>query len=338
MPTIYDVAKKAGVAPITVSRVINKRGYFSKQARERVETAIAELGYVPNRLASGLRSKKTNLLALVITDITNPYFTMIARGVEDTASDAGYSVVYCNTDESPDEEQKYIHILLENQVDGILLVPSGGDPSSVHLLQKSGKPVVVLDRRLPDTKVDTVRSDSIIGANNLTRLLLELGHKNIAILSGPAEVSTSDDRIAGYTMALDEAGIPPQARLIFHGSFTQDSGYRMVLEALRNDPQPTAIFAANNFIAIGALNALRDSNLRVPQDIALVGFDDLPPSLVIFPFLTVAAQPAYEMGRQATLILLRRLYEEKPSIPEEIVLPPELIIRQSSGDQRDYKN
>jgi LacI family transcriptional regulator, galactose operon repressor len=332
MPTIYDVAQKAGVAPITVSRVINQRGYFSEKTRDRVERAIAELGYVPNRLASGLRSKRTNLLALVLTDITNPFFTMIARGVEDAASDAGYTVIFCNTDESLVEEQKYIQILLENQVEGVLLVPSGGESKSVEQLKHNGTQVVVLDRSLVNTKVDIVRSDSVLGSIQLTNHLLELGHRRIAHLGGPAGVSTAVDRLEGFNRALDEAGIPNADRLIFRGSFTQDSGHKMALQALRHTPTPTAMFAANNFIAIGALNALRESNLRVPEDIALVGFDDLPPSLVTFPFFTVVAQSAYEMGRIATGILLKRLTEDGLDQPEEIVLPTELIIRQSSGD------
>ena len=160
MPTIHDVAKLAGVAPITVSRVINRRGYFSDEIRQRVDRAAVELGYVPNRLASGLRSKRTRQIVLVLTDITNPFFTLIARGVEDSASDAGYTVIYCNTDESPIEEQKYIQVVLQNQVAGVLLVPAGGETKSVEILQKNGTPVVLLDRRIEGANADLVMSDS----------------------------------------------------------------------------------------------------------------------------------------------------------------------------------
>jgi LacI family transcriptional regulator len=176
MATIHDVAQRAGVSPITVSRVINHSGYASQETRARVEAAIAELGYVPNRLARSLRSKRTHTLALVLTDITNPFFTTVARGVEDTASDAGYTVIFCNTDESESEEKKYLQVLLQQQVDGILLVPARGTPDSIDLIRKQNTPVVVLDRRLPSrVEVDTVRCENERGAYQLVRLLIGWG-------------------------------------------------------------------------------------------------------------------------------------------------------------------
>ena len=170
MVDIRDVAKRAGVAPITVSRCINNSGYCSPETRARVESAVAELGFVPNRLASGLRSKKSNTLALVLTDITNPFFTTIARGVEDMASDAGYTVIFCNTDESVSKEKKYVQMLLEKRVDGILLVPAQSGTNSVALIKKHGTPIVILNRRVPDPQTDVVRCDSEGGAYELTRL------------------------------------------------------------------------------------------------------------------------------------------------------------------------
>jgi len=331
MPTIHDVARRAGVAPITVSRVITRRGYCSAQTRRKVESAIAELGYVPNRVASSLRSKRTSLLALVLTDITNPYFTQIARGVEDTASDSGYTVIYCNTDESLLEEQRYIQVLLQNRVAGVLLVPAAGETRSVELLQNNHTPVVVLDRGLTGARADLVLSDSLGGALQLVRLLIGLGHRRIALLNGPPGISTADDRLAGYHQALDEAGIPQEMRLVLHGGYTQESGCELARQALSHHPRPSALFAANNFIAIGALRHVQDAGLRVPADIALVGFDDLPDALITFPFLTVASQPAYEMGKRATELLLSRLSGDDESPPRQIVLPTELIIRQSSG-------
>ncbi|HEX7976242.1 MAG TPA: LacI family DNA-binding transcriptional regulator [Anaerolineales bacterium] len=334
MTTILDVAKRAGVAPITVSRVINHSGYFSQQTLERVEAAVAELGYVPNTLARSLRSKRTNTLALVITDITNPFFTSIARGVEDAASDAGFAVIFCNTDESEAEEQKYVRVLLQKKVDGMLLVPARSSAQSVEFIHKQNTPVVVLDRRIPEAKTDVVRCDSEGGAYQLVHLLLSLGHQQIAILSGPRGVSTAEDRVTGYERALAEAGLKDESRQVYYGEYTQSSGYEMAKQALAANPRPTALFAANNFIAIGALRALRAFGLRVPEDMSLVGFDDLPPSLVTFPFLTVAAQPAYEMGQKATELLLSRLNENMPGAFQEIVLPTEVIVRQSSGPVR----
>ena len=334
MANIRDVAKRAGVAPITVSRCINNSGYCSLETRARVEAAILELGFVPNRLASGLRSKRTNTLALVLTDITNPYFTTIARGVEDMASEAGYTVIFCNTDESVSKEQMYVHMLLEKRVDGIMLVPAQSTLDSVELIQKHNTPLVVLDRRVPDVKTDVVRCDSERGAYELTRLLLSLGHREIAILNGPKGVSTADDRLSGYRRALAEAGIAGIAGLEFFGSFNLESGYEMTHKALAGTPGLTALFATNNFIAFGALRALQEIGLHVPDDIAMVGFDDLPPALVTFPFLTVAAQPAYEMGKKAIEILLKKLGGGASDQYQEIVLPAEIVIRQSSGQVR----
>jgi LacI family transcriptional regulator len=331
MTTIYDVAKRAGVAPITVSRVINNTGYIRQETRQRVLAAVDELGYVPNRLASSLRSRRTNVLALVLADISNPFFTLIARGVEDLASEQGYMVIFCNTDESEDEEQKYVDLLLQQRVDGILLVPAGDGATAISAAQRHKTPLVVIDRRPPGAAVDSVRGDSLGGAYALGRLLLDLGHRRIALLNGPAGVSTADERQAGYSRALDEAGISPAERLSLSGRFTTGSGRQMTLQALAATPRPTALLAANNFIALGALQAVQECGLRLPQDVALVGFDDLPDALVAFPFLTVAVQPAYEMAQQATGLLLKRLAGEGPAEPQEIILSTRLIVRQSSG-------
>jgi LacI family transcriptional regulator len=330
MPTIHDVARLAGVAPITVSRVINNSGYISQKTRDRVKAAILELGYVPNTIARSLRSKRTNTLALVLTDITNPFFTALARGVEDTASDAGFTVIFCNTDESVEEETKYLQWLLQKQVDGILLVPARSNSRSIDLVIEKGTPVVILDRRVPEMDADIVRCDSVAGAYQLVKLLVDLGHRRIAVLSGPRGVSTAEDRVVGYQSAMTEAGIPID-HLVFFGAYTQASGYEMARQALSLPLRPTALFAANNFIAIGALKALRDFGLKVPEDISLVAFDDLPPTWIIEPFVTVAAQPPYKMGCKATDLLLLRLKGEAPPECQEILLPIDLIVRLSSG-------
>jgi LacI family transcriptional regulator len=328
--TIHDVAKRAGVAPITVSRVINNSGYISSETREIVKVAIAELGYVPNVLARSLRSKRTNTLALVITDVTNPFFTIIARGVEDTAAKAGYNVIFCNTDESEEKEEKYLHLLLQKQVDGILLVPANSASKSIEFILEQGTPVVVLDRRVPINGIDVVRCDSFDGGYQLTRLLLQLGHRRIAVLNGSIDVSTSQDRLAGYKKAMEEAGAETNEQF-YYGNFTQARGYEMARMAFSQDPHPTALFAANNLIAIGTLWALQEMGLRVPEDVAVVSFDDLPSNLVAYPFLTVATQPAYEMSKRATELLIERLNGKAATECQEVVLPIELIIRASSG-------
>jgi len=330
MSTIQDVAKLAGVAPITVSRVLTNSGYASEETRARVEAAATALGYVPNTLARGLRSKRTQTLALVMTDITNPFFTLIARGVEDTASNSGYTVIFCNTDESEEEEEKYTNILVQKQVDGVLLVPASSNSKSIKFLQSNHVPMVVLDRRIPGAEVDVIRCDSEKAGYDLTRHLIELGHRQIVTISGPREVSTSQDRVSGYERAMKEAGLEDSIRVYF-GSYTQASGYELTGQALTLEPRPTAIFGTNNFISIGMLKALKDAGLGVPKDISVVGFDDLPAAMVVDPVLTVAAQPAYEMGCQATELLLKRIASIIVESSREIVLPTELIIRRSSG-------
>ena len=330
MPTLRDVAQRAGVAPITVSRVVNNDGYVSDETRARVEAAIAELGYVPNRLARGLRSKRTDTLALVLTDITNPFWTTVARGVEDAAESAGFNVILCNTDESEDKQAAYLRILLQKQVDGFILAPARSTAAPVALIQQQGAPVVVVDRQVP-AEVDIVRCDSEGGAYQLTHHLLALGHRRIAILSGSEAVSTATDRIAGYKRALADMNLPVNEAYIFQREFTLAAGDAMARQALALSPRPTALFAVNNFIAIGAFKVLQEMGLRVPEDISLVTFDDLPPTLRLGPFLTVAAQPAYEMGRRATELLLQRLAGDAPEPYQHVVLPTTLIVRQSSG-------
>jgi LacI family transcriptional regulator len=330
MPTVLDVAKRAGVAPITVSRVINNSGYISQETKERVEAAVKELGYVPNTLARGLRSKRTRTLALVVTDITNPYFTLIARGVEDVAGDSNYSVVYCNTDESEAKEEKYANLLAQRQVDGVLLVPSCGNVKTIKFLLSNNINVVALDRRVSGVEIDSVRSDSEDGAYRLIKFLITLGHERIAMITGPKDVSTSIDRVAGYRQALIESGLGNN-ELVYYGAFNQESGYEFTKQAMMHLPKATAIFGANNFITIGIIKALHDLNVDVPGDISVVGFDDLPESMLLSPFLTVAAQPAYEMGRMATELLLKRISGELSEGCETLVLPTEVIERGSAG-------
>jgi LacI family transcriptional regulator len=333
MPTVLDVAKRAGVSPITVSRVINNSGYFSADVKVRVETAIKEIGYVPNTLARGLRSKQTKTLALILTDITNPYFTLMARGVEDVAGESGYTVVYCNTDESEAKEDKYANILAQRQVDGVLLVPSCGNTNTINFLRSNGISVVVLDRRVSGVDTDFVCSNSENSAFSLIKLLIGLGHQKIAMITGPKDVSTSVDRVSGYQQALTEAGLS-EHELVYYGAFNQQSGYELTQQAMNHASRPTALFGANNFIMIGIIKALHDLSVDVPGDVSVVGFDDLPESMLVRPFLTVARQPAYEMGRAATELLLKRISGDLSDDCQEIILPAEIIERESIGPVR----
>ncbi len=316
---------------MTVSRVLNNSGYVSAEARARVESAVAELGYVPNTLGLSLRFKRTQTLALVVTDITNPFFTSMARGVEDVASQCGFSTILCNTDESETKQADYLTILLQKRVDGVLLVPARSAARPVQWLQQRNVPVVIIDRQAPGARVDCVRGQSEAGGHDLAALLYDLGHRNVAMLSGPAYVSTAAERVIGFMRASSERGISPPPGYILYGNFTVPSGYAMTQRVLKSSPQPTALLTANNFIAIGAYRALRDSGLRVPDDVSLVGFDNLPEHMLLDPFLTVAAQPAYEMGTRAAQLLLDRLQGRGPSEPQDIQLPNEIVVRRSSA-------
>jgi LacI family transcriptional regulator len=330
MATIREVARRAGVAPITVSRVINNAGPVNADTRLRVEAAITELNYVPNTLARSFRSKRTQTLALILPDITNPFWTRVARGVEDTARQAGYSVFLCNTDEKEEIQLETVHSVLRRQVDGILLVPRRNGAELVTRIRQQDTTVVVLDRRVAGQAVDTVLGDSEGGAYQLTCLLLKQGHRYISLLSGPADVPTSADRAAGFFRAMSEAGLKEEGRVYF-GEFTYASGIEMASQVLSTAPRATAIFAGNNLIGTGVLRTIQAANLHVPADISLVSFDDFPPDLTIEPFFTTADQPPYEMGRQATRLLLDRLSGVETGLPREIVLPVEIIVRRSSG-------
>jgi LacI family transcriptional regulator len=329
VPKLIDVAKRAGVSPMTVSRVVHGSPLVSAKLRARVESALAETGYMPNMLARGLRSKRTDTIALLLPDITNPFFTALAQGVEVAARETGLSMILANSDESEDEELRLIRVLLQRQVDGLLLIPSGSGSAALRLCRDQDVHIVYVDRRPERADADIVRADSEAGSVELGRLIVGLGHRNTAILSGPASVLTARDRVAGFRRAVvEEAGLPEPA--VFEGAFTIESGRAMAVAAMAVRPRPTALFAANNFIAIGVLHALREMEIAVPEDVAVVGFDDLPEAMVTFPFLTVVAQPDAEIGREAVGLLRHRLAD--PDGPKrEVVLPTRTVLRTSSG-------
>jgi LacI family transcriptional regulator len=333
LPTISDVAKRAGVSPVTVSRVINNAGNVSAATREKVERAVDELGYVPNVMARSLRSKRTHALALMVSDVTNPFWTTVARGVEDAARSHGYSVFLCNTDENPVKQQRYIDVLVGQRVDGVVIAPYDSDIRNLSKLRERDIPTVIVDRRVEGWDVDSVYGDSLSGAKAVVQHLINLGHRRIAMLSGPMNASTAEDRLAGYRMALAEAGISLNPRLIRQGEYRITSGEELTHQMLDEGLDPSAIFAANNAIAMGVIQALVARGLRIPQDIALVCFDDLPYVSLLFPFLTVVVQPAYDMGVNAAQLLLSRLDSEVSLQPRHVVLPTRLLVRHSCGSR-----
>jgi len=333
MPTISDVARRAGVSLATVSRVLQGAANVHPDTRERVEQAIAELGYVPSAVARGLRSKRTRSLALVVPDITNPFWTTVVRGVEDIAHEHDYSVLLGNTDENPVKQQRYLDFLVGQQVDGVIIAPYDSDAGKLDTLRRRNIPTVIVDRRIEGWDVDSVLGDSLAGARALVQHLIGLGHRRIALISGPALTSTAEDRVAGYCLALAEAGIPLDTRLIRRGEYRATSGAELTCQLLDEGLNPTAIFAGNNTIALGVIQALVKRQVRIPQDMALVSFDDLPNTSQLFPFLTVMAQPAYDLGVNAAQLLLSRLSSDGSLRPRHVVLPPRLIVRHSCGSK-----
>ncbi|MEM3062908.1 MAG: LacI family DNA-binding transcriptional regulator [Nitrososphaerota archaeon] len=335
MPTIYDVAKRAGVSAMTVSRVINGKKDVKPETRDKVLKAIEELGYVPNSLARSFVLQRTKTIGLVITDITNPFFTTLARGVEDTAMKNQFSVIFCNTDEDPEKEVLYLELLARKRVDGVILASASGKRTPLKSILLSKIPVVLIDREVDGLEdLDIVKGDSVYGAYLLTKHLINLGHKRIGIIVGSKNISTAEDRVEGYKKALVEAGIDIDDELIRFARYSREDGYKVTKELLNLENPPTAIFGGNNFIAVGAMMAIRDSGLRVPEDIALVSFDDIESLSQVYPFFTVVTQPAYSMGVISAELLIRRI-EDKDRVRErrKVILQPELIIRESAGEK-----
>jgi len=311
---------------MTVSRVVRATGYVSEATRERVERAISELGYLPNHQARGLRLQRSGTIALIVADITNPYFTTLARGVEDAARPEGSLLLLGSSDESEEEELRYMNLLVQKGVDGVILVPSCEGASALDLARAKGIPAVVADRRAP-VGFDCVRCDSVRGAAQAAEHLLSLGHKSAVVLAGKLGTTTSDDRVDGFCREFAEGGGLVKA---LHGEMTVGEGRRMAAEALRKQDRMSCLFAVNNFLAIGALQELSAEGVAVPRDVSVVGYDDLPSAMLASPFLTAVVQPAYEMGLAAGHRLMKRIAH--PDLgPEETLLAVDLQVRASTG-------
>ncbi|SFU84704.1 substrate-binding domain-containing protein [Alicyclobacillus macrosporangiidus] len=334
MANISDVARLAGVSPMTVSRVINHSGHVKEETRLRVLRAMKELNYVPNDLARSLVRRRTDTLALIVPDITNPFFTTVARGTEDTARKNDFRVVLCNSDEDPAKELEYIRMCVSIRVDGVIIAAAGdGSRKNLELLDSFEIPYVLVDRKVDGVQADVVTGDSRMGAFQLVKHLIDLGHRDIAMITGFLTTSTARERRDGYRRALEEHGIPFREAWVKETSYMRNMDFTLVEQLLDCTPRPTAIFAANNFLAVQVIRGLRHRGLRVPEDMAVVCFDDVDPYSLVEPFLTVASQPAYNFGTIATQLLIERIeHGEGPApSPRSIVLQPEVIIRKSSG-------
>jgi LacI family transcriptional regulator len=333
LPTIQDVARRAGVSTATVSRVISGRGYVSPASREQVLAAADELAYVPNGMARGLKTQRSGLVALLVPEIVNSFYTTISRGVEDVANTSGLQVILGNTDESIAKERAYVELMISTQVEGVIIAPAGRAAAPLKPLLDSSVPTVLVDRSVPGFHADVVRGDSLAGAQTLTRHLLALGHRRIALINGHRDTSVARDREAGFRVSLTEADIEIDERMISSGTWFIDDAEVRTRAILDDVNPPTAILAANNFMAIGALRALRERGCRVPEDVALACFDDIPDAAEVDPFLTALAQPAYTMGTLAMQLLLERIGGRFRGGPREIVLSSQLLVRRSCGAQ-----
>lgn len=322
-----DVAVAAGVSTATVSRVVNLSGVVDPELTRRVQEAIEELGYRPNLVARGLRNQTTTVLALVFSDIENPFFTSVCRGVEDTARRHGYSVLICNADENIEKEASYVNILASQSVAGVIISPAS-ELTDVGPLSRKGIAIVALDRRLAHP-TDSVHSDSRAGARNATRHLLDSGARRVGCITGPHGVSTADDRLGGYQDAVAAARLPDEPELSEYANFREDGGYRAAKRMLELADPPDALFVANNRMLAGALRACIEAGVAIPDEVSIVGFDDLPWADFTQPSITTVRQPTYEIGAAAARLLLERITgADLP--PREIVFQPELVIRGSS--------
>ncbi|GGI43772.1 LacI family transcriptional regulator [Paenibacillus marchantiophytorum] len=331
MITIYDIAAKAGVSAMTVSRVINNTGRISEATRKRVRKVMEDLHYIPNSMARSLVLQKTNILSLLITDITNPFYTTLARGAEDAALRAGYRLLFANSDEDYTKEKGYVDMILSTRVDGVLFAPTGDQSlENLQQLQKHQIPFVVLDREIPGIEADLVLGDSKEGARKLVDHLIALGHRRIALINGSPDVSTARLRYTGYREAHLLSGIPIEDSLVVHLNY-RDFHDESALDALlSHENPPTAIFAANNMLAVGIIQSLRQRGLQVPGDLSVVCFDDFGPAGAINPFLTVASQPAYQFGLLGMQLLIDRIEGDPSQELRKMILPSELLIRTST--------
>lgn len=331
MSTIYDVARRAGVSTATVSRVLSNSGHVSDATRADVTRAIEELKYVPNAMARGLKTQRSGLVALVVPEIVNSFFTTIASGVEHIANAHGLNVILANSDESLNREMAHVEQLVAQRVDGVIVAPVSRSGGHFKSFSERSVPVVIIDRTVEGFPADIVRGDNVRGAMELTDYLLKLGHRRIAFVNGDPGTSTARERYIGFRAAMEEAGVPIDERMVSSGTWWIEDAETRVSELVADGSEFSAIFAANNFMAIGALLALRHYGKRVPDDVALVCFDDVETASQIDPFFTVMAQPPYSMGARAMQFLLDRINGEYDGPQRDLILSPSLIIRRSCG-------
>lgn len=307
MANIKDVAERAGVSTTTVSHVINKTRFVSEELIQRVNIAMEELDFQPNSLARGLRSGKTKTIGLVIPDISNQFFAEISRKIEDKGFENGYSVILCNTDDDNSKEKRYIDLLLAKKVDGIVFISCGGRSESLKKISSNNVPIVVTDRDINEVNSDIVLVDNNLGGYDATMHLINLGHKRIGCITGPSPTTPSAQRLLGYEKAMRETGLPIDTSLILMGDFRCQSGEFAMRELLNKPQPPSAVFIFNDMMALGAFRAVYNKGLKVPDDISIIGFDDIPLAQAMCPTLTTMAQPIPEMASLIVKLLVEKI-------------------------------
>jgi LacI family transcriptional regulator len=332
MTTIYDVADAAGVSISTVSHVLNETRFVSEETKAKVLDAIVKLGYRPSSLARALVRQETRTIALIVPDNVNPFFAELARGIENHGFAANYNVILCNSDRSTSKELAYLDMLISKRVDGIIYMTADTATERLHPLRDNRIPVVTFDRDYEDT--DAILLDNFRGGYEATCHLIDLGHRRIGCICGPDSPSRSGERVQGYRTALEEARIPVDSTLISTGDWTYESGRRASRDLLLLPEPPTAIFACNDTMAIGAMAYLHECGRCLPEDVSIVGFDDITLSAFTNPPLTTIATPVTDIGQQLCQVLLDRIAGKLPSAPQRFTVSSRLIIRKSTAPYR----
>lgn len=325
-----QIAERAGVSIGTVSHVINETARVRPKLRERVLEAIRSMGYQPSALAQGLRKNRTNMLGMVIPDITNPFFPGVVRGVEDVAYKRSFRVILCNADNDAAKEESYVRELRSYHIAGLLIIPAVGDDISNHLrtYAAASVPVVCIDRVPDGWKGDAVLVANAEGAYVATQHLIQMGHRRLAVIAGPLKLTNAAERLKGFTRAVREAKIEIEPEFVQEARYDTASGYQAAVRLLQMLPRPTAILACNDLMAFGVLQAARELGLRCPEDLSIAGFDGLEFTKFTDPSLTSVYQPGYQLGATAARLLLQRV-DGMHFEPKKILLPTELKKRNS---------
>ncbi|RAS79054.1 LacI family DNA-binding transcriptional regulator [Priestia endophytica] len=329
MTKMSDVAKLAKVAPATVSRVLRHPHLVSDETREKVQKAIHELNYKPNMIARQFRTKETKTILVVVPDITQPFFSQVLKGIQHTAAEHGYRVLLGDTENDVEQERELVDLMFQRQADGMILLTARMEEEKIEELSKQF-PIVLACEYIDGLDVSTVSIDNIGGARKVTEHLIQLGHTKIAHIAGAMNVILSRDRLKGYKQAMISHDLEIHSSYIQEGESNLESGYHQMIRLLSLADPPTAVFVFNDEMAIGAIKAAKDSGLSVPQDIAIVGFDNLQMSSIIEPHITTIDQPKYEIGKKAMELLVHQMKGE-PLKRKKFVLTDELIVRESCG-------